>query len=242
LAKGRAKVVVINSSWQLAPWADVLYACDFKWWDVHAGVPKFKGLKISQDGPKFGKKYPDVRHIHCDHGSDALLMAKFGTIGWGGNSGFNSVNLVAQFGVAKMILVGFDMRMDKGLHWHGKHAHNLNNPTEKNLMRWCKAIDNAAPVLKSLGIQVFNTSPISKLNNYHKVSLEEALGSAANGNSMTRFTAMQDFWSDETKSQYMKGLSYTVHDGNDKLAALVQRWTKEGKVELGGPAATVKGG
>jgi hypothetical protein len=175
LARGRAKVITINTSYQLAPWADVLYACDFRWWDVHKGVPSFAGLKITQDGPKFGKKYTDVRHIYCDHGTDALLMVKFGVIGWGGNSGFNAINLAAQFGVIKIILVGFDMRMDKGLHWHGKHGAHLNNPTERNIFRWCKAIDDAAPALKSLGIRVFNASPVSKLNNYPKVSFEEAL-------------------------------------------------------------------
>ena len=56
-----------------------------------------------------------------------------------------------------------------------------------------------------------------------------------------RFTAKQDFFSPETKSQYVKGLGYTVDDGNDKLAGLVKQWLKEGKVELGGPAAKVKG-
>jgi hypothetical protein len=54
-----------------------------------------------------------------------------------------------------------------------------------------------------------------------------------------RFTALQDFHSDETRSDYVIGLSYTVD--NEKLAALVERWLKEGKVELGGPAARLTG-
>ena len=28
-------VIVINTSYWLAPWADILYACDGHWWDWH---------------------------------------------------------------------------------------------------------------------------------------------------------------------------------------------------------------
>lgn len=105
-------------------------------------------------------------------------MAKLGSIGWGGNSGFNALNLAAQFGCVKIILVGYDMRIDKGLHWHGKHVNALNNPTEKNVYRWRDAVNNAAPLLKSHGIEVLNTSPISTLTNYPKTTLEEALACA----------------------------------------------------------------
>ena len=55
----------------------------------------------------------------------------------------------------------------------------------------------------------------------------------------TRFMALEDFYSEETQSHYVKGLGYTVQ--NDKLAKLVERWISEGKVELGGAAATVTG-
>lgn len=45
-----------------------------------------------------------------------------------------------------------------------------------------------------------------------------------------KFVPTVDFWSDEMKSQYCKGLSYTVRAGNDRLAAEVAKWRAEGKV------------
>src|SRR5512139_1237105 len=36
-------VVAVNDAYRLFPDADVLYACDPKWWDVHKGVRKFAG-------------------------------------------------------------------------------------------------------------------------------------------------------------------------------------------------------
>lgn len=144
------------------------------WWDVHKGLPEFKGLRISQDA-KCASRYPGIKRVTCDRNSDAPMLSKFGVIGWGGNSGFHAVNLAAQFGVSKLILVGYDMRVDMGLHWHGKHAKGLNNPMAKNVERWRKAVDGCAPVLAALGVQTINCSPVSTLVNYPKMTLEDAL-------------------------------------------------------------------
>lgn len=95
-------------------------------------------------------------------------------MGWGGNSGFHALNLAVQFGVSKIILVGFDMSLDHGVHWHGKHV-GLNNPTVRNVDRWRRCIDAAAEPIEALGITVVNTSPVSALQNYPKMSLAEAL-------------------------------------------------------------------
>ena len=47
-----------------------------------------------------------------------------------------------------------------------------------------------------------------------------------------RFRCMEDFFSTETKSQYVKGLTYSVRDGNEKLHKLVQDWSGQHKVEV----------
>lgn len=67
------------------------------------------------------------------------------------------------------------MRIDRGLHWHGKHGKGLNNPMEKNVERWRRAIDGVAPILAALGIKAANCSAVSALAAYPKMSLEEAL-------------------------------------------------------------------
>lgn len=103
-------------------------------------------------------------------------MDKPGTLGWGGNSGFHAINLAAQFGVTDIALTGFDMRTDRGTHWHGNHPRGLNNPTAKNAERWRKAIDAMAPDLAVLGIRVVNCSEISALTAYSKIGFEAWLG------------------------------------------------------------------
>jgi hypothetical protein len=106
---------------------------------------------------------------------DRILLDRRGVIGDGGNSGFQALNLAAQFGARCILLVGYDMRLDRGVHWFGKHGRGLNNPGEQHLPRWRAAIDGAADTLKTLGIRVFNCSPVSTLKAYPMMTFDEAM-------------------------------------------------------------------
>lgn len=152
----------------------MLYACDYAWWNKYDGVPSFGGLKISHNEHK-PKPQWGLRLIEVVRGDDRLRTSKIGEVGWGGNSGFHAINLAVQFGVSRIVLVGFDMRLDGGLHWHGRHGAGLHNPTDGNVARWRRCIDDAAAELADLGVEVLNASPVSALTAYPKVTLEEAI-------------------------------------------------------------------
>jgi len=55
-----------------------------------------------------------------------------------------------------------------------------------------------------------------------------------------RFTVLEGFFSDETRSEYVEGLSYEAQEG-DTVTDLIDGWIKEGKVREGGPEAQVTG-
>jgi hypothetical protein len=173
--EGHTRVLAINESYQLCPFADALYACDAHWWRLKLGVPEFHGLKISQDREAC-KLYPDVKRVIVDRFSNSIQLEEPGKVGAGGNSGFQALNLAVQFGAKRIILVGYDMRVDLGEHWHKRHPMPLSNPhPNDNLPRWRAAIDGAAPTLKQLGIMVYNCSSVSLLRSYPKTTIEEAL-------------------------------------------------------------------
>jgi hypothetical protein len=98
-----------------------------------------------------------------------------GFVGYGGNSGFHAVNLALQFGAARIVLVGFDYRVDRGVHWHGRHGGRLNNPTELITRRWRARLDATAPTFTRLGIEVINASEHSTLTAFPKRPLLEAI-------------------------------------------------------------------
>ncbi len=173
--QGRLRVVAIKKNVELCPWADVVYGCDPAWWQSVQGLPDYTGLKISWvDG---GARYfPDVRPVEIEKFSDDLLLDKRGTIGAGGNSAFQAVNLAIQFGARGILLIGCDMNDRGGAHWYGRNNwYGANNPTEDNFRRWHKAFSNAARTLSSLDVQVFNASDQSTLKCFPRKSIEETL-------------------------------------------------------------------
>jgi hypothetical protein len=176
--QGKVRVIAINESWELCPWADVLYGCDGRWWNWRGGVPKFHGLKIWADPAGYDHLYKDIKkvtiaNVKCND----ILFDEPGLIGAGGNSGFQALNLAVQFGAKRILLIGYDMRIDFGEHWHVRHYPPLSNPhVNDNLPRWREALDGTADCLAKLGIQVINCSPVSLLKAYPKMSISEALG------------------------------------------------------------------
>lgn len=173
LARDRAKFIAVNNSWKLCPWADVLYGCDFLWWKAHGGVPEFSGLKVSIDARcQRLRGIRVVRRKNAD--KNDIEFRERGLIAWGGNGGFQALNVAVQCWPRKIVLVGFDMRLDFGAHWHGKHPDNR-NPEERQVRRWREVFDNAARDLRREGVTVINASQVSALTAYPKMSFEEAI-------------------------------------------------------------------
>jgi len=159
----------------LAPWSDVHYACDYDWWRSARGLPEYKGLKFGGDvrQGKWG-----VRPVKIDMRRDEIVIHQFGKVGYGGNSGFQALNLAVQFGCRTIILVGYDMHDRAGIHWHGRHEGGLRNPTKTSLARWRGVLDSQAEPLRQMGVRVINASTISALTAYPKMEFSAAMAAA----------------------------------------------------------------
>lgn len=171
--RGRCRVVVVNNGYLLAPWADVLYAADGRWWNVHQAARSFAGMKVTPDKPssaKYGLNLVEL--VTAGEAEENKICLKSGTIGRGGNGGFQAMNLALQFGARRILLVGFDF---SGEHWHGPHPAELRNPRPGTLERWAATLDAQAAELERIGADVVNASPVSVLRNFRKVKIEEAL-------------------------------------------------------------------
>lgn len=178
LARGRAFVAVINTSWRLAPWANALYAADYRWWASDEAPTDFEGLRITCEeraAREFG-----LRLVKCLRKDCRIMAHAPGTISGAGNSGFHLLDLAIQFSANPLLLVGYDMSIDNGLHWHGRHGKGhdgrwLMNPKKGDCWRWRKALDGAAKPLAAAGKRVVNCSPGSSLTAYPKMPLADAL-------------------------------------------------------------------
>ncbi len=177
IAKGKARFLAIKDGWRLCPWTDALYGCDHHWWEANKGVSAFQGVRIAYDKTTVGR-WPEIRFLKVDIASPndhRMLFGQIGTVGWGGNSGFHAINLAAQFGAKRIILVGFDMRVDHGKHFFGPHKYSGNRPNEKTVAMWRGILDATAPTLAARGIEVINCSSGSALKAFPKKTFEAAL-------------------------------------------------------------------
>ena len=181
MLKGRLRVVVINESHQLAPWADVLYSCDFKWWQLRYNTVKnLPLLKVTQDAQAVGH-FAGLNRIKLRNGAPGnyvqhFLMDEWGEVGSGQGSGFQVINWMAQMAVKGMALLGFDScGINDQVHWHGRHADGLNNPDNSTLLAWKQWLENAAPKLRELNIDMVNCSLVSAVGCFTKLSVEDTL-------------------------------------------------------------------
>ncbi len=143
-------------------------------WRSVEGLPAFEGLKVTGSA-RAAEQFPDLALVNIERNSDLVRFDRWASIGDGGNSGFQAMNLAFHFGAARVALVGFDMTAAAGVHWHGKHPRGLNNPRASNFVRWRRAFDASADVLDSAGLDVFNTSAQSAIDCFPKVPLEDLL-------------------------------------------------------------------
>ena len=172
--------IAVNDAYRLLPFADVLYACDERWWNHHHGVPDFKGEKWSSHSLDEKNRHNDKRQ--CSEKYGLMLAAGRDQVGfcfepdvihYGSNSGFQAVNLALQFGATRIILIGFDMG---GTHFFGPHPAGLRNTN--SFTNFIAAFDRAAKKLPD-HITIQNATPGSALRCFKRIDLDDALSDPA---------------------------------------------------------------
>lgn len=166
----KARVLVVNDCYKLAPWADALYACDPTWWDVHEGAPDFQGQRWTSNR-KASVKW-NLNWICGDHRPGLALDG--GLIHYGHNSGYQALNLAVLFGAKKIILLGYDMQRTNGKdHWFGKHPEGLRNSSPYK--QFAKAFKSTVPDLERAEVTVVNCTRETALECYPKAELRNTL-------------------------------------------------------------------
>lgn len=174
--RGKARVIAIKEAHQLAPWADVLYAADAKWWRHFQGAPRFAGLKyaIEQDPgqpPTDWSQWPDVQVLR-NTGTEGLETDPSG-LRTGYNSGYQAVNLAYHLaGPGRYVLLGFDMWTGPSgeQNWFGDSPLHSKSPYPIFL----HAFQTLEQPLKAAGVAVVNASRFTVMNSFPRVALDEA--------------------------------------------------------------------
>lgn len=154
MAEAGRGVIVVNTSFRIAPWADVLYAMDRAWWREYQdeAAEVFTGRFWSPLPNLPGVKKAPTKHTR--------------------NSGAGAIALAAHLGAQRIIMLGYDCQRTNGMaHWHGNHPKGLGNAG--SLPKWPAQFAKLADELD--GTDVVNASRETALTIFPRVALEEAL-------------------------------------------------------------------
>lgn len=183
-ANGSAvRVIAINDAYRLAPWADVLYFCDDKWWQWHhEKLREWGGLIVRLQGGKhdFGDRRIKVIRNYGRQGHnkapEGLCKLRDGVF-HGQNSGFQAIGLAVHLGAKRIVLLGYDMHAPHvnghtKTHWFGDHPGGTSPKVYEQMRQDFPLL--VAP-LKARGVEVLNATPGSKLDTFPRKPLAEAL-------------------------------------------------------------------
>lgn len=189
-ADRRPRVITINDSWRLAPWADVLYFCDAKW--LRGQLERCQGHRSAGDPIPFQEllakgfwvsgaremiTHRQVRYLELTE--QLGLEPDPAKLRHGSNGGYQAMGIAAHYGVRRIVLLGYDMHCDSGrTHWHDEPRPSEWRTPDKPVHHFLPCFDYIAGPLAERGIEVINATPFSALKLWPYLPLEQALAAA----------------------------------------------------------------
>jgi hypothetical protein len=164
----KARVLVVNDGYRIAPWADWLWACDYGWWKLHEEASRsFAGERWTRD-PDAAQRW-NLNWIRSAPGKG--LACDPALIHEGENGGYQGINFAFHRSPDRILLLGYDM---KGLgHWFGHHPQGLQDATDFSARQ--HHFDRLAADLKSEGVEVINCSRETGLKCFPRARIQEVL-------------------------------------------------------------------
>jgi hypothetical protein len=165
---GRARVIAVNDAYRLAPWADVLYAADAKWWRWQKGASAFTGRKLTIEPQP--DAWPGLGVLR-NTGTEGLELDPT-ALRTGYHSGYQAINLAVHLGAARIVLLGYDMA---GQHFFGRHPDGTVPPFQASL----RAYPSLVAPLAALGVPVLNATRQTAITIFPRLALDAILAERA---------------------------------------------------------------
>jgi hypothetical protein len=169
-------VIAVNSSYRLCPWADLLFFSDPQWY-------QWEQEKNPELLATFIGRMMTVGEIP-DHSIHRLALTGTDDIEplpdrvHGNNSGYQAINVAYHFGVKRIVLLGFDMKLDgEKSHWHEGHPDGISVEHRRKVLLEILLPPFATLVLtlEKAGIEIINCTPRSAITCFPMRSIEELI-------------------------------------------------------------------
>ncbi len=162
----KAKIIAVNNAYKLAPYADLLYASDSKWWIWHEGATDFRGWRLTRER-EAALEY-EIDWIESFNKSG--LSQEPDKIHNGYNSGYQAVNVAYLLGCRDVYLLGYDMqKTNNKTHYFGDHPDGRTPPFKK----FIEAFTELSKMLPEYGLTITNVTRETALECFPRKGLQE---------------------------------------------------------------------
>jgi len=180
-------VIGVNMSYKIGNWIDFVFFGDSGFFVREKNnISIFPGIKVSCH-PQV-EKCPWVKYVGRDTKHPKGISSNPKMVSWNANSGAASISLAAHLGVKRIILVGFDMKLDDSgkQHWHDLYGKlknlNINAGKEKRrgpgglpFNRHLLGFSQIAKDANNMGIEILNASINSAIQEFKKVNVKDLI-------------------------------------------------------------------
>lgn len=165
--RDRVPVIAIKDAIQWAPWAEVLYCGEERWWQHYGPTLTFPGRRYT---------------VHPQCGAWATVLKGTGATGLeltptglrtGKTSGYQAINLAVHLGARVVVLLGYDLQPgpDGRSNFCGSHPYAKKAPP----YGFAPVFRELVEPLRAIGVRVLNASRATALTCFPRLALAEAL-------------------------------------------------------------------
>lgn len=164
------KVIAVNSSYTIAPFAQFVFFGDARWWHEHrAALEESERLSVTCANVSGGRRLKRLLRSDVKIG----ISRDPARVVMGRTSLHAAINLATLLGAARIVLLGADMQADgERTHHHAAHKWPVKAGCWDKQMA---TLSYAVAPLAELGIEVINTSPRSRIDFWPHRSLDRCL-------------------------------------------------------------------
>lgn len=171
-------VIAVNASFLLGNWTSVLYFSDRGFLRNYLPqilrYPNLKVTSLNDIDAKLRGVIGNVKRVKRDNRPG--LCPNQNMLCWNFNSGMGAIDLAVHFGVKKIYLLGFDMKITDGQsHWHGKMPCYDKVQSPNVYTRFLRRAPIVAEHCANAGVEVINVNPDSAMDEFKKESLTNVL-------------------------------------------------------------------
>lgn len=176
-------VIGVNAAFLIGDWIDMMFFGDARFFlEYRVRLAEFSGLKVTCHERPSKAKYAkeNIKYLPKNPKWGKGISPNPSTVSWNGNSGAAAISVAVHTGVKRIILVGFDMKLNENYkqHWHGlygtagrKDGNPRGLPFHRHLLGF-KAIHRDSLIR---GVEILNACPGSAITQFRKVTVKELL-------------------------------------------------------------------